>query len=259
LISPEKFVAVAEETGAILPLGAWVLREACRQQVAWLEAGFPPLRMAINVSPSQILKSDFPAIVAGIIQETGICPNCLELELTERTILGDAELAVEILAELKRLGIRLAIDDFGTGYSGLSYLTRFPIDTLKIDRCFIRDIDRLRSNLAIVRAIMTLGTDLGLHIIAEGVETESELNVIQSCGCDDVQGFHILPPVRADHLECWLRTHTACPEIHLRRLDTGEARPAVDPTKFSHHAGDDVPGRKQDPGNADNVFRRLAL
>lgn len=214
LLSPGRFIEIAENTGLIVPLGHWVLREACQQLKAWCDAGIPPLRMAINVSALQFRQANFANTVRTTIEETGVDPHLIELELTESIVMHNANDVLRTLAELKNIGVSLALDDFGTGFSSLSYLRRFPIDLLKIDQSFIRDVANMPVNESIVRAIIALGRSLSLQIIAEGVETEAELTTLRSCQCDAVQGYHFLPPASADDFFSWLsarqQRNTSC-------------------------------------------------
>lgn len=204
-VSPAKFIPVAEETGLIIPLGAWALREACRQHRAWVEQGLPPMRMAVNISALQFRQKQFCEIVKEIIEEAGIDPQFIELELTESMVMKDAEHTVNALAELRNLGIQLAIDDFGTGYSSLSYLRQFPLDRIKIDRSFIRDIRSIPANQAIVRAIIALCGSLGIETIAEGVETVDDLECLRRYACEEAQGYHFARPMPADAFEDWYK------------------------------------------------------
>lgn len=205
LISPAQFIEIAEESGLIVRLGEWVLREACRQLRAWQDAGLPPLRMSVNVSAIQFREENFCRTVKAIIEEAGIDPALVELELTESIVMHHAAAVLDTLQRLKRVGVRLAIDDFGTGFSSLSYLRRFPIDRLKIDQSFIRGIEHTPVNESIVRAIAALAQSLSLEIVAEGTETEAELAVIRDCRCDEAQGYHFLRPCPAPELVEWLR------------------------------------------------------
>lgn len=207
-VSPAKFIPIAEETGLIVPIGEWVLREACRQHVTWQDRGLPPIRIAVNISAVQFRQRDFHGLVKSIIEESGIKPEFLELELTEGVVMGNAPTTIDSLARLRQLGVRLAIDDFGTGYSSLSYLREFPLDRLKIDRSFIRNIDKIPANLAIVRAMVALGKNLELEIIAEGVETNSELALVAANDCAEVQGYHIAKPMPPDHFAAWFLSRT---------------------------------------------------
>ena len=189
LLYPSEFVTLAEESGLIIPLGDWVMRAACLQNKAWQDAGLAPMRLSVNFSARQFQQPAFISTVAEILKETNLDPRWLELELTESSIMKEPEQAIEKLHELKLMGIRVAIDDFGTGYSSLNYLKRFPIDTLKIDKTFVSDVCKDPHDTAIVRAIITLGHALDLTVIAEGVETQEQLQYLTSLGCDVVQGF----------------------------------------------------------------------
>ena len=189
LLYPSEFVTLAEESGLIIPLGDWVMRAACLQNKAWQDAGLAPMRLSVNFSARQFQQPAFISTVAEILKETNLDPRWLELELTESSIMKEPEQAIEKLHELKLMGIRVAIDDFGTGYSSLNYLKRFPIDTLKIDKTFVSDVCKDPHDTAIVRAIITLGHALDLTVIAEGVETQEQLQYLSSLGCDAVQGF----------------------------------------------------------------------
>jgi diguanylate cyclase (GGDEF)-like protein/PAS domain S-box-containing protein len=189
LLYPSEFVALAEDSGLIIQLGDWVMRTACLQNKAWQDAGLAPMRLSVNFSARQFQQPAFISSVAGILKETNLDPRWLELELTESSIMKEPEQAIEKLHELKLMGIKVAIDDFGTGYSSLNYLKRFPIDTLKIDKTFVSDVCKDPHDTAIVRAIITLGHALDLTVIAEGVETQEQLQYLRSLGCDMVQGF----------------------------------------------------------------------
>ncbi len=207
LLLPARFIPIAEETGLIVQIGEWALREACRQHREWLASGLPPIRVAVNVSLVQLYHPGFVDLVRGVIGETGIDPACVELEMTESVIMSHAEATIRTLRELRNLGIQLAIDDFGTGYSSLSYLSQFPLTRLKIDQSFIRNIDTVPANMAIVNAIVMLGTTLGLEIIAEGVETVKELQMLKTSHCGEVQGYHFSRPVLAAEFEHWYKSH----------------------------------------------------
>ncbi len=189
VLYPGEFIALAEDSGLIIQLGDLVLREACAQSMAWQDAGLAPMRLSVNFSARQFQQATFISSVAEILKETNLDPRWLELELTESSVMKDPEQAIEKLHELKLMGIRVAIDDFGTGYSSLNYLKRFPIDTLKIDRSFVSDICKDPHDTAIVRAIITLGHALDLTVVAEGVETQEQLQYLSSLNCDVVQGF----------------------------------------------------------------------
>ncbi len=189
LLYPNEFIALAEDSGLIIQLGDWALRAACAQSMAWQDAGLAPMRLSVNFSARQFQQATFISSVAAILKDTNLDPRWLELELTESSIMKDPEQAIEKLHELKLMGIRVAIDDFGTGYSSLNYLKRFPIDTLKIDRSFVSDLCKDPHDTAIVRAIITLGHALDLTVVAEGVETQEQLQYLSSLDCDVVQGF----------------------------------------------------------------------
>jgi EAL domain-containing protein (putative c-di-GMP-specific phosphodiesterase class I) len=188
---------VAEETGLIRPIGEWVLRTACAQNKRWQEAGLPPCVVSVNVSPRQFHRDDFIDTLKDVLRDTGLDPAYLELELTENMVMHDGEQMIETLRDIKRLGVHIAVDDFGTGYSSLSYLKRFPVDRLKIDRSFVRDIATDTDDAAIVRTIIALGHNLGLKVLAEGVETEAQLAFLKSNDCDEMQGYHFSKPVSA--------------------------------------------------------------
>ena len=189
VLYPSEFVPVAEDSGLIIALGDWVMRTACSQNMEWQDKGLAPMCLSVNFSARQFQQPTFIASVAEILKETNLDPRWLELELTESSIMKEPEQAIEKLHELKLMGIKVAIDDFGTGYSSLNYLKRFPIDTLKIDKTFVADVCKDPHDTAIVRAIITLGHALDLTVIAEGVETQEQLQYLSSLGCDVVQGF----------------------------------------------------------------------
>lgn len=196
-VSPARFIPIAEETGLIIPLGRWVLEQACRQQVAWSEQGLPALTMAVNLSARQFSAEGLLGDVREILEETGIPPASLELEITESTLMRDLEKALHLLQSFKQLGLRLAVDDFGTGYSSLASLKRFPIDTLKIDRAFVRDLGDSGEDRAIVQAIITMAKTLGLNVVAEGVEGLEQVNFLRDQRCDELQGYYFSKAVTA--------------------------------------------------------------
>ncbi len=195
LVPPEDFIPLAEETGLIVPIGEWVLREACRQQVAWLKQGFAALRMAVNISGRQLKQHDFIETLDLILIETGIEPQSLELEITESMIMRDVQSTIMDLTDLRMRGIRLAIDDFGTGYSSLSYLNRFPVDQLKIDRSFVSRLTGDKEPVMIVAAIIALGRSMNLEVIAEGIESQQQLEILSKRGCQLGQGFLFSRPL----------------------------------------------------------------
>ena len=194
-IPPGKFIPLAEETGLIHAIGEWVLRQACAQNKAWQDAGFAPMRMAVNLSARQLKQKNLAEKVAEILDDTGLDANWLELELTESVVMQNAEEAVGLLNQLKSIGVWLSIDDFGTGYSSLSYLKRFPIDTVKIDKSFIHDVDTNEDDAAISQAIIALANSLRLKVIAEGVETGEQLHFLREHQCCDAQGYFFSRPL----------------------------------------------------------------
>lgn len=188
-IPPRRFIALAEETGLIVPIGKWVLQTACAQNKAWQDAGIPPIVVSVNVSPRQFRHESLVQTVAEVLRTTGLEPRYLELELTESMVMHDAPRIVAMLDELKELGVKIAVDDFGTGYSSLSYLKRFPVDRLKVDRSFVEHMTTEGGDATIVRAIIALGHNLGLKVVAEGVETAQQARALRAYQCDEAQGF----------------------------------------------------------------------
>ena len=207
LLSPAQFIEIAEQSGLIIPIGGQVLRKACLQLRTWLDAGLPPLRMAVNVSALQFHQEDFAHLVRTAIEENHIDPRLLELELTENIVMQNVDTVLSTLKKLKEIGVMLAIDDFGTGFSSLSYLRRFPIDQLKIDQSFVRAIEKIPVNQSIVRAIIALGQSLSLKVVAEGAETDAELEILRACQCDEAQGYYFLRPSPVDDFVAWLSSH----------------------------------------------------
>ncbi len=201
VMSPVRFIPIAEETGLILPIGAWVLRTACAQVKAWEQRGLVPLRVAVNLSPRQFAQEDLYATVVRTVNETRLDPQWLELEITESLMMDNPDHAATLLRKLKDLGIRLSIDDFGTGYSSLSYLKRFPIDTVKIDRSFIKDIPGDADDVSITRAIISMTHSLRLQVIAEGVETVEQLELLRQHHCEEAQGYLFGKPMCAADFE----------------------------------------------------------
>lgn len=200
MISPGAFIPILEETRLIVPVGEWILRTACAQNRQWQDAGLPPVRVAVNLSAIQFRQADLVQTVIKVLQETGLSPEYLELEITENIAVHNEEAVIAILEELRAIGIQIAIDDFGTGYSSLSYLKRFPIDKLKIDQSFVRDYKEGTHDDGIVRAIIGMGHNLNLKVIAEGVETQQQADFLQRNGCDEVQGYFYGRPMAADDL-----------------------------------------------------------
>jgi diguanylate cyclase (GGDEF)-like protein/PAS domain S-box-containing protein len=205
LIPPSSFMGVAEGNGLINPIGAWVLREACAQGAVWRQLGFPPMRIAVNLSPAQFLGQDLVRLVSETLRATGLDPEYLELELTESGLLTDIERTKAILGRIKDLGVRIAIDDFGVGFSSLSYVKNFPVDTLKIDRSFISSLTADSRDKAIVQTIIALGATLDLKVIAEGVESVQQLACLRDHDCDEVQGYLFSQPVPPSAFENLLR------------------------------------------------------
>ncbi|MDY7548197.1 bifunctional diguanylate cyclase/phosphodiesterase [Glaciimonas sp. CA11.2] len=209
-IVPDRFIGIAEESGLIITVGDWVLRTACTQTRALSKLGFHQIRIAVNVSARQFSQIDFVDSIARTLKQTGLAPQYLELELTERLIMSDVELGIKKMHALKDLGITLSIDDFGTGYSSLSYLKQFPIDVLKIDRIFVQDISINADDAAIVRSIISLAHNLKLQVVAEGVETQEQANFLRAHGCDILQGYFICEPLPWDQLEILITKQRGC-------------------------------------------------
>ena len=216
LVPPTKFIALAEEKGIILPLGTWILEEACRQTRAWQRDGVPVVPVSVNLSPLQCREVTLAHTVRRVLRETGLNPALLELEITESTLMAQTETLRARMIEIKNLGIRFSLDDFGTGYSSLSYLTRFPIDTLKIDRSFVRDMIDDPKDLAVVDTIVDLADNLQLRTVAEGVEKMEQITLLKLLGCHSIQGYYFSRPVPADDFQRMLsddtRLNTSAPD-----------------------------------------------
>jgi diguanylate cyclase (GGDEF)-like protein len=195
-VPPSEFIPLAEETGLIVPLGEWVLREACREAAGWPD----PIKVAVNLSPVQFRNRGLVTTVTLALAAARLAPHRLELEITEAVLLQDDEVTVNMLHQLRALGVRIAMDDFGTGYSSLSYLRSFPFDKIKIDRSFIKDIDRNRDSAVIIKAIASLGGSLGIETTAEGIETEEQLDIVRRAGCTEMQGYLASKPVPASEV-----------------------------------------------------------
>jgi EAL domain-containing protein (putative c-di-GMP-specific phosphodiesterase class I) len=206
LIPSLRFVPVAEDSGLILPIGRWALREACQQARAWQDAGLSPLPVAVNISAVEFWDQNFLESVRAILKETCLEPRCLELELTESVLIQHAEATASVLQALKFMGVQLAVDDFGTGYSSLSYLRRFPIDALKIDQSFVRDITSNPDDATIVSAVIDMGRSLKQRVIAEGVETREQFAFLQTQHCGEGQGYYFSRPVLAGQFAKLLET-----------------------------------------------------
>ena len=228
MVGPDTFIPLAEETGLIVPLGAWVLRTVCAQNRAWQDAGLPALTVAVNLSPRQFRQQDIAALIEDALTGAGLDPRFLELEITESMVMRDANRVAALLGDLKRLGVALSMDDFGTGYSSLSYLKRFPFDKLKIDKSFVCDITRDPDNAAIAKAIIAMAHSLHLKVIAEGVETQGQLEYLRSHGCDEMQGYYFSRPVPAREFEILLREHRQLPAQVLAETTRGNTILVVD-------------------------------
>jgi EAL domain-containing protein (putative c-di-GMP-specific phosphodiesterase class I) len=215
IVSPATFVPVAEDTGLVVPLGRWVLREACRQTREWQLRFDRPITVSVNLSVREFGQPDLVRAVASILEETQLPPNRLKLEITESAIIGQKHPAIETVEELRKLGVGIHLDDFGTGYSALSYLHRLPLDAVKVDRAFTSAIDAEERPLHVVRAIISLSHAIGLEVVAEGVATIRQMQLLRSMGCDLAQGFLFSRPVSADEIVAvfgeernWLDVHT---------------------------------------------------
>jgi len=219
-ISPAEFIPVAEECGLIGIIGAWVMREACRQARAWQLAGLPPLRVAVNLSPSQFRQGNIVAMIRDALGDAGLEARYLEIELTETAVMTDAEESIAILEKLSAMGVLVSVDDIGTGYSSMSYLRRFPIDKLKIDRSFISEVMTRPDDASIVRAIVSLAHSLRLKVVAEGVESPEQLEFLRSVGCDQYQGYHFSRALPASQFETLVRSQQAA-EPALSEADAG--------------------------------------
>ena len=218
LVPPGEFIAVAEESGMIVPMGEWMLRESCRQAMAWQEAGYEPIPVAVNVSMEQFRRADIVAVVANVLEESGLDSRWLEIELTESAVMDNTEGNIVLLRQLKDLGVLVSIDDFGTGYSSLSYLRQFPIDVLKIDRSFVIDLPGDSDAATIVTTIVHMARNLGLKLIAEGVETEEQLGFLRMLGCDQYQGYLFSKPVPGPEATALLeRERASLPSVDDKR------------------------------------------
>lgn len=198
MVLPERFVSIAEDSGLIVPIGRWVLREACAQTRRWDDAGLAPASIAVNISALEFRRDDFVEGVRAILTETGLAPHCLQLEITESVLMRDVESSTAILYQIKAMGVQLAVDDFGTGYSSLSYLNRFPIDVLKIDGSFVQDIGSAGGNGIIVSAVIAMGASLKQRVIAEGVEQRSQQDFLQAQHCEEGQGYFFSQPLATE-------------------------------------------------------------
>jgi EAL domain-containing protein (putative c-di-GMP-specific phosphodiesterase class I) len=215
-VLPAQFIPAAEETGLIVPIGKWVLRTACMQNVAWQRQGLPHLSMAVNLTVRQFSDENLLADLNEILAATGMDAHLLELEITESLLMRDVEKNLRILAGLKNIGIQIAIDDFGTGYSSLTSLKQFPIDTIKIDRSFIRDVANVDKNKNVTKAIIAMGRTLSLTVVAQGVETREQAEYLRQNACDEFQGFYLNKPVQADQMADLLRTQTVIKDVDTK-------------------------------------------
>jgi predicted signal transduction protein with EAL and GGDEF domain len=217
MLPPQEFIPLADEAGIIVPIGDWVMNEACRQVRAWHVAGLDHLRVAVNLAAQQFRAADLAEKVRMTLHDSGLESRFLEFELTETAVMQDVEKSASILQQLSDLGVRISLDDFGTGYSSLSYLQRFPLNKVKIDRTFVREIERSEGNAAIVRAIVSLAHSLHLSVIAEGVETVEQLEFLRKIGCDQYQGFYRSAAVPAAAIETMVRSELSATAI--RKVD----------------------------------------
>ncbi len=194
-VPPSEFIPVAEDTGLIIPVGEWILRTACAQNKSWQKLDCPPLSISVNISVKQFQHENFLKTISDALADSSLDPRYLELEITENILLQNVKNTINTLNELRNMGIRLAMDDFGTGYSSFNYLLRFPLDIIKIDISFIKDITEKAKHAAIVKAIISMAHNLNLRVVAEGVETEQQLVILQQFGCDEIQGYYYSPPL----------------------------------------------------------------
>ncbi len=226
-MSPAEFIPVAERSKLIVPLGEWVLKEACAQNKAWTDAGLGPIKVAVNLSAVQFREEGLVDVVKATLEETGLDAGQLELEITESLAMRNADVTIDLCGQLCDLGVSLSIDDFGTGYSSLSYLKNFPVQRIKIDKAFVDDIDEEENSGVIASAVTMLGHSFGMEITAEGVETEEQLAFLRALGCDEIQGYYFSRPLPGDELEEFLRNFEDTWAIRLsqdRRGNSGDRR-----------------------------------
>jgi diguanylate cyclase (GGDEF)-like protein len=216
LVPPDKFIRIAENSGLIVPIGEWVVRTACHQAMKWRDEGLPALTVAVNVSAVQFRQAGFCELIRRVLNETGLGPQYLELELTEGLLLANADVTLSVLKELKSMGLTLAIDDFGTGYSSFSYLRQFQVSKIKIDRSFIRDIGVNPDDAAITTAIISMAKSLNLKVIAEGVEDEAQMSFLRAHHCDEIQGYYFSRPLAVDKVADKLRGNNPDPQAHAQ-------------------------------------------
>jgi EAL domain-containing protein (putative c-di-GMP-specific phosphodiesterase class I) len=217
MISPAQFIPIAEETGLIEEMGKWALEEACVQTRAWQQQGLPPVQMAVNLSPRQLDNFTLVETVEAVLKRSGLPPSMLELEITESAMMKNTDHAITLMQKLREMGVCLAMDDFGTGYSSLSYLTRFPLSTVKIDRSFINDLSHSNDAQALVDGIIKLAHSLRMKVVAEGVQTQDQLDYLTARHCDQIQGFWLCKPVPAEEAASFLarplRTQQFAPKL----------------------------------------------
>jgi len=216
LLPPDRFIPVAEESNFIVPLGQWVLETACRQLREWQDARMPRFSVAVNLSSKQIADESFLPHLQATLRDTGAEPGMLELEITESMVMKNPEEAANLLAGLRKLGVKLSIDDFGTGYSSLSYLKQLPVDSLKVDRGFVKDLPHNRDDLAITRAVIAMAHSLSMRVVAEGVEDQKQFDLLKTEGCDEFQGFLCQPAVPSEVLEALVRRYGLAIPLHSR-------------------------------------------
>jgi EAL domain-containing protein (putative c-di-GMP-specific phosphodiesterase class I) len=219
LVPPNDFISIADECGLLDAIGEWVLFEACRQAKAWQREGLRPLRVAVNLAPSQFRLTNLLDQIRRALEASALNPQFLEVELTESAVMSDAEESIRILEAISRMGVLVSVDDFGTGYSSMSYLRRFPIDKLKIDRCFVEQMTRRPEDASIVQAIISLAHSLHLKVIAEGVETPEQLALLAELGCDQYQGFYFSPALEPAQFLAFIKQSSA----NARSLTDDEA------------------------------------
>ena len=210
-VTPTQFIPVAEETGLIIPIGKWVLKTACAQNVAWQKQGLPAVCMAVNLSLRQLTDDNLIDDIGTALNDSGMAPNQLELEVTESMVMYNPERMISVLAKIKSMGVRLAIDDFGTGYASLAQIKRFPVDTLKVDRSFVRNLPQDAEDKAITEAIIAMGKALSLTVVAEGVETVEQMNFLKEHSCDEMQGYYFSKPIMPEQFADLLRKHVSSP------------------------------------------------
>jgi EAL domain-containing protein (putative c-di-GMP-specific phosphodiesterase class I) len=250
VVSPGRFIPVAEETGLIGMIGEWVVRQACRQHRQWLGQGLPAMRIAINLSLTQFQSPDLAQTIRRILQEEGVDPRWIELEITEDATTHDLQRTVKQLRTLTEYGFTVALDDFGKGYSSLNVLKHFPLHTLKIDRAFVRDLETDASSVAIAKTIVALGEGLNLNTVAEGVENEQQLAILQSIGCHQVQGYWFSRPLAPAAMAQWLRNRRQQAQKVTVSKGGTEAKPLTPHLPLSNHQSLPVFSRPMDASSA---------